>query len=108
MFLTGFQLAGRSMLTEPVANGYAPLLVSSSANGSLSAFWQILAVLAVGGIVLVAILAIIEPGPLVKRRPFPRKERSRPSESKGGRQASLDQPAMEAGAEANLDGKKCE
>ena len=56
--------------------------------------WQFLAILAVGGIVLVVILAIIEPGPLVKRRPFPRKERSRPQRSKDGHRTSHEpQPA---------------
>lgn len=59
------------------------LIVELSTGGPLSAFWQILAVLAVAGIVIVAILAIIEPGPLVKRRPFPRKERLRGSEEEG-------------------------
>ncbi len=38
--------------------------------------WQVLAAVAIGGIVIVVIFAIIEPGPLVKRRPFPRKRRS--------------------------------
>jgi len=59
------------------------LYVDLTARGPLSSIWQILAVLAVAGIVLVLVLAIIEPGPLVKRRPFSRKERSRRSESDG-------------------------
>jgi len=50
----------------------------------MSAVWQILAILALAGIVIVVILAIIEPGPLEKRRPFARKERSSGSEA-GGR-----------------------
>lgn len=50
----------------------------------MSALWQILAILALAGIVVVVILAIIEPGPLEKRRPFARKERS-PGSEVGGR-----------------------
>ncbi len=42
--------------------------------------WQVLAAVAIGGIVVVLILAIIEPGPLVKRRPFPRRRRSAPAD----------------------------
>ena len=38
--------------------------------------WQILAAIAFGGLILIVIFAIVEPGPLVKRRPFPRKRRS--------------------------------
>lgn len=39
-------------------------------------FWQVLAAIAIGGIVVVVIFAVIEPGPLVKKRPFPRKRGS--------------------------------
>jgi len=38
--------------------------------------WQVLAAIAVGGIVVVLIFAIIEPGPLVRKRPFPRRKRT--------------------------------
>ena len=38
-----------------------------------SFLWQMLAVLAVSGLILVLLFAIIEPGPLVKKRPFPRR-----------------------------------
>ena len=48
--------------------------VEPGALGAL--FWQVLAAIAIGGIVVVVIFAIIEPGPLVKKRPFPRKRRS--------------------------------
>lgn len=49
---------------------------ASEAAGPLSVLWRILAVLAVGGLLLVVILAVIEPGPLVKRRPFPGRNRT--------------------------------
>ncbi len=42
--------------------------------------WQVLAAVAIGGIVIVLIFAIIEPGPLTKKRPFPRKRRSAPAD----------------------------
>ena len=61
----------------PFINGRAVELISS--------IWQILATLAIGGIVLVLVLAIIEPGPLVKKRPFARKRRSQQSESEDER-----------------------
>lgn len=44
------------------------------ASDSLSAIWQILAILAVAGLAIVILLAIIEPGPLVKKRPFPKRQ----------------------------------
>ena len=52
------------------------LLATSMAAEPLSVLWRILAVLAVGGLLLVVILAVIEPGPLVKRRPFPGRKRT--------------------------------
>ena len=42
---------------------------------SLSLLWQLLAALAMVGILLVLVFAIIEPGPLVKKRPFPHRQR---------------------------------
>ena len=48
----------------------------AAAIDPLSLLWQFLAALAVGGLLVVVIFAIIEPGPLVKKRPFPRKRRS--------------------------------
>lgn len=62
------------------------LLMAFNTGGAMSALWQTLAILALAGIVVIVILAIIEPGPLVKRRPFSRKERSSGSEV-GGRNA---------------------
>ena len=62
------------------------LLVALTTGGPVSALWQILAILALAGIVIVVVLAIIEPGPLVKRRPYSGKERS--SGSEGGGQKS--------------------
>ena len=59
------------------------------AADSLSAIWQILAILAVAGLAIVILLAIIEPGPLVKKRPFPkRKGRSQgtPTKADPGKQ----------------------
>lgn len=82
------------------------LYVDLTARGPLSSMWQVLAVLAVAGIVLVVVLAIIEPGPLVKRRPFPREKRSRRSESDGAPRTSLDPHTMPAGVDGNLDQKE--
>lgn len=48
---------------------------SAVAADSLSAIWQILAILAVAGLAIVILLAIIEPGPLVKKRSFPKSQR---------------------------------
>lgn len=56
-------------------------IVELATEGPLLALWQALAILAVAGIVIVVVLAIIEPGPLVKRRPFSKKQRSRGSGS---------------------------
>lgn len=91
------------MFTELGATGSTLLYVNLSSNGPLSALWQMLAVLALIGIVLVVVLAIIEPGPLVKRRPFPRAARTRQSEPEGPRRTSADQPSVPAGADENLD-----
>ena len=57
--------------------------VSSAAAAAelLTTIWQVLATLTIGGLVIVVLLAFIEPGPLVKRRPFPRKPRSQKSAS---------------------------
>lgn len=53
---------------------------TAAAVDPLSLLWRTLAAIAIGGLVLLVIFAIIEPGPLVRRRPFPRKRRSaRPS-----------------------------
>lgn len=52
------------------------------AADSLSAIWQILAILAVAGLAIVILLAIIEPGPLVKKRPFPKRQRNSVQTSK--------------------------
>lgn len=43
--------------------------------------WQVLAAIAIGGIVIVLIFAIIEPGPLVNKRPFPRRKRTAPADA---------------------------
>lgn len=59
------------------------LFPSAVASEFLSSVWQILAILAVAGLVIVMLLAIIEPGPLVKRRPFSRKQR-RPRQTPNG------------------------
>lgn len=91
------------MLNELNALSNTQLFVNLSANGPWSGLWQILAGLALGGVVLVLILAIIEPGPLVKRRPFPRKQRSGRSESDGVRRTSVDQATLSARIEGNPD-----
>jgi hypothetical protein len=69
------------MLTEFVASIHGHLFPNGGAAELISSIWQILATLAIGGIVLVLILAIIEPGPLVKKRPFARRRHSHQSES---------------------------
>ncbi len=61
--------------------------------------WQVLATLAIGGIVLVLILAIIEPGPLVKKRPFARKRRSQQSDSEEAGRAEPGMTAVNEGRE---------
>lgn len=48
-----------------------------------SFLWQMLAVLAVSGLILVLLFAIIEPGPLVKKRPFPRRQHQKRSGDDG-------------------------
>lgn len=73
-----------------------------TAGGPLSALWQILAIVAVAGIVIIVILAIIEPGPLVKRRPFSRKERTRGSGSEVGIRNSPDPHSTPDRADKNL------
>ncbi len=79
------------------------LLADLTSGEPLSALWQILAILAVAGIVIVVGLAIIEPGPLVKRRPFPKEERSRKSKSDGVRRTSMDQARTPASLDENSD-----
>lgn len=55
----------------------SPIVTVWVEPGALGAlFWQVFAAIAIGGIVVVVVFAIIEPGPLVKKRPFPRKRRS--------------------------------
>ena len=100
---TGMHSAGRKMLTDFVVYGNTHLFVNLSANGPWSGLWQILAGLALGGVVLVLILAIIEPGPLVKRRPFPRKQRSGRSKSDGVCRTSAEQATLSARIEGNPD-----
>jgi len=58
-------------------------LPSAVASEFFSPIWQILAILAVAGLVIVMLLAIIEPGPLVKRRPFSGRQR-RPRQTANG------------------------
>ena len=75
------QLAGQ-IYADRVGSFHSwPPFINGRAVELISSIWQILATLAIGGIVLVLILAIIEPGPLVKKRPFARKRRSHQSES---------------------------
>ncbi len=70
---------------------FAESTIAAVAIDPFSLIWQILAAIAFGGLILIVIFAIIEPGPLVKRRPFPRKRRST-------------QPTGEQGDAAELDG----
>lgn len=79
------------------------LFVDLTSGEPLSALWHILAILAVAGIVIVVGLAIIEPGPLVHRRPFSRRERSRESETESDGRTSLDTQSVPASADGNLD-----
>ena len=69
------------MLTELAGSIHGHIVPNGAAAELFSSMWQVLATLAIGGIVLVLILAIIEPGPLVKKRPFARKRRSQQSDS---------------------------
>ena len=85
-------------VTESDYNALATPAVSAAALDPLLLLWQVLAVIAIGGLVLVVIFAIVEPGPLVKRRPFPHKRRSalpnaeqEPTPNQGG----VDSPSSE-------------
>lgn len=91
------------MFGELCAIANRVLFVDLTSGEPLSALWQILAILAVAGIVIVVCLAIIEPGPLVKRRPFSRKERSHESESESEGRSSLDTQSAAASADGNLN-----
>lgn len=91
------------MFRELCATPSRILLADLASGGPFSALWQILAILAVVGIVIVVVLAIIEPGPLVKRRPFSREERSRVSESEGDGRNSMDTHSATASADRSLD-----
>ena len=96
------------MFNEPGATSSTLLYVNLSSNGPLSGLWQVLAILALVGIVIVVVLAIIEPGPLVKKRPFSREAGRRQSGSDGARRTSPDRPSRPTGADENLgpnDGK---
>ena len=75
--------AGLKMVTLLGALEQSFLLPSADASELLSSVWQVLAILAVAGLVIVTLLAIIEPGPLVKKRPFPRRQR-RPRQTPNG------------------------
>lgn len=75
------------MLTELADSIQGHVVPNGAAAELFSSMWQVLATLAIGGIVLVLILAIIEPGPLVKKRPFARKRRSQRSDSEEARRA---------------------
>lgn len=101
-------ISGGNMIPGPGVVGGTLLYATLSANGPLSALWQILAVLALGGIVLVVVLAIIEPGPLERRRPFSREKESRQSESDGVRRTSQGQSSMPARIDGNLDRNESE
>lgn len=79
------------------------LFVDLNSGEPLSALWHILAILAVAGIVIVVGLAIIEPGPLVHRRPFSRGKRSRESETESDGRTSLDKQSEPASADGNFD-----
>ncbi len=79
------------MLTELVDSIHGHVVPNGAAAELFSSMWQVLATLAIGGIVLVLILAIIEPGPLVKKRPFARKRRSQRSDSE---EAGRAEPGM--------------
>lgn len=71
--------------------------------------WQVVAAVAIGGLVLVLIFAIVEPGPLVKRRPFPRKRRASMQSAEGqeavGAQGS-DVPVDAGESTGHKDGKQ--
>lgn len=73
------------MLTELADSIHGHVVPNGAATELFSSMWQVLATLAIGGIVVVLILAIIEPGPLVKKRPFARKRRSQRSDSEEAR-----------------------
>lgn len=76
-------LLGKRFCTAPALLGYD---AGKGQTGFLmwnSFLWQMLAVLAVSGLILVLLFAIIEPGPLVKKRPFPRRQHQKRSGDDG-------------------------
>ncbi len=79
-FRTGEPPSVRASFARSIGIFALPHLPSSvAAEEVLSLLWQMLAVLAMGGILLVLLFAIIEPGPLVKKRPFSRQRRPPPT-----------------------------
>ena len=69
---------------ETSGTAFAESIFAAVAIDPFSLIWQILAAIAFSGLILIVIFAIIEPGPLVKKRPFPRKQRStQPTGEKG-------------------------
>lgn len=91
------------MLTEPVVLTQTYHFSAIAAIELFAAIWQILAILAIGGIVLVVVLAIIEPGPLVKRRPFPRKHRPEQLAAEEENVAEPEVSQMPAGVDENAE-----
>ena len=85
------------MLTELVDSIHGHVVPNGAVAELISSMWQVLATLAIGGIVLVLILAIIEPGPLVKKRPFARKRRSQRSDSEEARMAEPGRTSVNEG-----------
>lgn len=80
------------------------LFPSAATSEIFSAVWQILAILAVAGLVVVVLLAIVEPGPLVKRRPFSRKQRM-PRGAPGEADPKQQMPDAMAGDDGEQDGQ---
>ena len=83
---------------ESIGAGLGTPAGASVAVDPLALMWQVLAAIALVGLVVVVILAIVEPGPLVKKRPFPRKRRSEPPTAEQDSAADrngLDSPSAE-------------
>ncbi len=89
-------------LSGPLKQSF--LFPSAVTSETLSAVWQILAILAVAGLVVVVLLAIVEPGPLVKRRPFSRKQRM-PRGARGEADPKQQMPDAMAGDDGEQDGQ---
>ena len=75
--------------------------------GQLAWFWQLLAAVAFAGLLLVTILAIIEPGPLANRRAMGRRGSSEPGQEQDELPGEKRNGEDKEGAPESVDGSEC-